>query len=199
VAQQITASLLRRPGRPGRIAEKPSIQRFAIFCNAKERNAMQKITPFLWFDGKAEEAANFYVSIFKNSKIGTVNRYGEHGPGPKGTVMIATFQLDGQNFIALNGGPQFKFTPAISLVVNCETQEEVDHFWEKLSQGGTTRQCGWLQDKFGVSWQIVPTALGKLMSDPDPQKTSRVMGALMQMQKIDIYGLQAAYEQARSK
>ena len=147
---------------------------------------MQKITPFLWFDGKAEEAANFYVSIFKNSKIGKVNRYGEHGPGPKGTVMIATFQIDGQDFIALNGGPQFKFTPAISFVVNCETQEEVDDFWEKLSQGGTKLQCGWLQDKFGVSWQIVPTALAKLMSDPDREKTSRVMQALMQMTKIDI-------------
>jgi predicted 3-demethylubiquinone-9 3-methyltransferase (glyoxalase superfamily) len=113
--------------------------------------------------------------------------------------MIATFQINGQSFIALNGGPQFKFTPAISFVVNCETQEEVDHFWEKLSQGGRIQQCGWLQDKFGVSWQIVPTALGKLMSDPDPQKSSRVMGALMKMQKIDIQGLQAAYEQAASK
>ena len=155
---------------------------------------MQKITPFLWFDGKAEEAANFYVSIFKDSKIGTVNRYGDHGPGPKGTVMIATFQLNGQDFIALNGGPQFKFSPAVSFVVNCETQEEVDHFWEKLSLGGTKQQCGWLQDKFGVSWQIVPTALGKLMSDPDREKTSRVMQALMQMTKIEIKGLQQAYE-----
>jgi predicted 3-demethylubiquinone-9 3-methyltransferase (glyoxalase superfamily) len=160
---------------------------------------MQGITPFLWFDGTAEEAAQFYVSIFKNSKIGTVNRYGEHGPGPKGSVMIATFQINGQNFIALNGGPQFKFTPAISFVVNCETQEEVDHFWEKLSQGGKIQQCGWLQDKFGVSWQIVPTSLPKLMSDPDPQKTSRVMGALMKMHKIDMHELQAAYEQAASK
>jgi predicted 3-demethylubiquinone-9 3-methyltransferase (glyoxalase superfamily) len=131
---------------------------------------MQRITPFLWFDGKAEQAAQFYVSIFRNSKIGTVNRYGEGGPGPKGTVMIAMFQIDGQDFIALNGGPQFQFTPAISFVVNCETQEEIDHFWEKLSEGGTIQQCGWLQDKFGVSWQIVPTALGKLMSDPDAEK-----------------------------
>jgi predicted 3-demethylubiquinone-9 3-methyltransferase (glyoxalase superfamily) len=160
---------------------------------------MQGITPFLWFDGTAEEAAQFYVSIFKNSKVGTVNRYGEHGPGPKGSVMIAAFQINGQNFIALNGGPQFKFTPAISFVVNCETQKEVDHFWEKLSQGGKIQQCGWLQDKFGVSWQIVPTSLFKLMSDPDPQKTSRVMGALMKMEKIDMHGLQAAYEQAASK
>lgn len=157
---------------------------------------MQKITPFLWFDGQAEEAAKFYVSIFKNSKVGTVNRYGEHGPGPKGSVMIATFQIDGQEFIALNGGPQFKFSPAVSFVVNCETQEEVDHYWEKLSQGGTKQQCGWLQDKFGVSWQIVPTALARLMSDPDRTKTSRVMGALMQMTKIDIQGLEQAYRAA---
>jgi len=155
---------------------------------------MQKITPFLWFDGKAEQAAQFYVSIFKNSKMGTVNRYGEGGPGPKETVMIATFQIDGQDFIALNGGPQFQFTPAISFVVNCETQEEIDHFWEKLSEGGRIQQCGWLQDKFGVSWQIVPTALGKLMSDPDAKKTGRVMSALMKMEKIEIKGLQQAFE-----
>ena len=154
---------------------------------------MQKITPFLWFDGKAEEAANFYVSIFKNSKIGQMSRYGEHGPGPKGTVMIATFQMDGQEFIALNGGPQFTFSPAISFVVNCESQEEVDDLWEKLSAGGMKRQCGWLQDKFGVSWQIVPTALPKLMSDPDREKTGRVMQALMKMDKIDIKLLQQAF------
>jgi predicted 3-demethylubiquinone-9 3-methyltransferase (glyoxalase superfamily) len=160
------------------------------------RNEMKGITPFLWFDGKAEEAARFYTSIFKNSKIGTVNRYGDHGPGPKGTVMIATFQINGQEFIALNGGPQFKFSPAISFMVNCETQEEVDNFWEKLSEGGQKMQCGWLQDKFGVSWQIVPTALAKLMSDPDREKTSRVMQALMQMTKIDIQGLERAFRQA---
>jgi predicted 3-demethylubiquinone-9 3-methyltransferase (glyoxalase superfamily) len=154
--------------------------------------SMQKITPFLWFDGKAEEAAKFYVSIFKNSKMGTVNRYGDHGPGPKGTVMIATFQIDGQQFIALNGGPQFKFTPAISFMVNCETQDEVDYFWEKLSQGGATQQCGWLQDQFGVSWQIVPTALVRLMNDPDNAKTGRVMKAMLQMTKIDIQGLEQA-------
>jgi predicted 3-demethylubiquinone-9 3-methyltransferase (glyoxalase superfamily) len=159
-------------------------------------NAMQKITPFLWFDGQAEEAARFYVSIFKNSKLGTVNRYGDHGPGPKGTVMIATFQIDGQDFIALNGGPQFKISPAVSFVVNCETQEEVDHFWEKLSEGGSKQQCGWLQDKFGVSWQIVPTALARLMSDASREKSARVMGALMQMTKIDIRKLQEAYEKA---
>jgi len=155
---------------------------------------MQKITPFLWFDGQAEEAANFYVSIFKNSKIGKVTRYGDAGPRPKGTVMIATFQVDGQEFVALNGGPQFKFTPAISFVVNCETQGEVDELWEKLSAGGATLQCGWLTDKFGVSWQIVPTALPRLMSDPDREKTSRVMKAMMQMTKIDIARLQQAYD-----
>jgi predicted 3-demethylubiquinone-9 3-methyltransferase (glyoxalase superfamily) len=155
---------------------------------------MQKITPFLWFDGKAEEAANFYVSIFRNSKIGKVNRYGDHGPGPKGTVMIATFQVDGQDFIALNGGPQFKFSPAISFVVNCENQQEVDELWEKLSEGGEKRQCGWLQDKFGISWQIVPTALPKLMSYPDREKTGRVMQALMQMTKIDIGKLEDAFQ-----
>src|SRR5450631_2093682 len=157
-------------------------------CAAKNSggNEMQKITPFLWFDGKDEEAAKFYVSIFKNSKIGKVNRYGDHGPGPKGTVMIATFQLDGQDFIALNGGPQFKFSPAISFVVNCETQGGVDELWERLSEGGEKRQCGWLQDQFGISWQIVPTALPRLMGDPDREKTGRVMQAMMQMTKIDI-------------
>src|SRR4029077_19979440 len=155
---------------------------------------MQKITPFLWFDGKAEEAMNFYVSIFKNSKVGRVTRYGEAGPGPKGTVMSATFQLEGQEFMALNGGPQFAFTPAISFFVNCETQEEVDELWGKLSAGGKKNRCGWLQDKFGLSWQIIPTALGKLMSDPDPEKSKRVMKAMLQMDKIDIRGLQQAYE-----
>lgn len=153
---------------------------------------MQRITPFLWFDNQAEKAAKFYVSIFKNSKMGTVNRYDDNGPGPKGSVMIATFQIDGQEFIALNGGPQFKFTPAISFVVNCETQQEVDYFWEKLSQGGATQQCGWLQDRFGVSWQIVPTALARLMSDPDRAKTGRVMSALMQMTKLEIAELEGA-------
>lgn len=156
---------------------------------------MQKITPFLWFDGNAEEAANFYVSIFKNSKIGTIGRYGEAGPGPKGGVMIVTFQLEGQEFTALNGGPQFKFTPAISLFVNCETQEEVDELWEKLAAGGRKDRCGWLQDKYGLSWQIIPTALGKLMSDPDPEKSGRVMKAMLQMDKIDIKRLQQAYQQ----
>jgi len=156
---------------------------------------MQKITPFLWFDDKAEEAMNFYVSIFKNSKRGRISRYGEAGPGPKGTVMVATFQLEGQEFIALNGGPQFKFTEAISFVVSCETQDEVDAFWEKLSEGGAKGQCGWLKDKYGLSWQVVPTALGKLMSDPDPEKSKRVMTAMLKMTKMDIQGLQQAYDQ----
>lgn len=129
---------------------------------------MQKITPFLWFDDKAEEAVNFYTSIFKNSKIVNITRYGEVGPGPKGTVMIGTFQLDGQEFIALNGGPHFTFSEAISFLVNCETQEEVDELWEKLSEGGEKVECGWLKDKYGVSWQIVPTVLGEMMNDPDP-------------------------------
>ena len=156
---------------------------------------MQKITPFLWFDDKAEEAMNFYVSIFKNSKRGRISRYGEAGPGPKGTVMVATFQLEGQEFIALNGGPHFKFTEAVSFVVNCETQDEVDAFWEKLSEGGSKSQCGWLKDKYGLSWQIVPTALGELMSDPDPEKSKRVMTAMLQMKKLDISGLKRAYDQ----
>jgi predicted 3-demethylubiquinone-9 3-methyltransferase (glyoxalase superfamily) len=156
---------------------------------------MQKITTFLWFDDKAEEAANFYVSLFKNSKIETISRYGDAGPGPKGTAMVVTFQLEGQQFTALNGGPQFTFTPAISLFVNCETQEEVDELWEKLSAGGRKDRCGWLQDKYGLSWQIIPTVLGKLMSDPDPAKSSRVMKAMLQMEKLDIKRLQEAYQQ----
>ena len=155
---------------------------------------MQKITPFLWFDGKAEEAMNFYVSIFKNSKVGRVSRYGDAGPGPKGSVMSATFVLDGQEFFALNGGPQYKFTPAISFFVNCETQQEVDDLWEKLSAGGSKDQCGWLKDKFGVSWQIVPTVLGKLLGDKDPQKANRVMQAMLQMKKLDIKSLQQAHD-----
>lgn len=156
---------------------------------------MQKITPCLWFDNQAEEAMHFYTSIFKNSRIGEVTRYGDAGPRPKGTVMTATFQLDGQEFIALNGGPHFKFTEAISFFVNCETQQEVDELWEKLSEGGEEVQCGWLKDKFGLSWQIVPTILGKLMNDPDPEKANRVTQAMLQMKKIDIEGLKRAYEQ----
>ena len=152
----------------------------------------QKITPFLWFDGKAEEAANLYVSLFKNSKVLSVTRYGDAGPGPKGTVMIATFQLDGQTFFALNGGPQFSFSPAISFLVNCETQEEVDELWEKLSEGGEKNQCGWLKDKYGLSWQIVPSVLGELMHDKDVEKSKRVMKAMLQMDKLDIKRLQQA-------
>ena len=155
----------------------------------------QKITPFLWFDNQAEEAVKFYTSIFKNSKVVKVSRYGEGGPGPKGSVMVATFELAGQQFMALNGGPQFKFTEAVSLVVNCETQEEIDEFWERLSEGGQKIQCGWLKDKYGLSWQIVPTILGELM-EGDPQKSQRMMQALMQMTKLDIEGLKKAYEGA---
>jgi len=156
---------------------------------------MQKITPFLWFNDQAEEATNFYVSIFKNSEILNVSRYGEGGPGTKGTVMSTTFRLEGQDFYALNGGPHFTFTPAISLFVNCETQEEVDELWEKLSEGGEKQRCGWLKDKYGLSWQIIPTTLGKLLRDKDPQKSKNVMHAMMKMEKIDIQKLKDAYEQ----
>jgi len=156
---------------------------------------MQKIVPFLWFNGQAEEAMNFYVSIFKNSKIKTLHRYGDAGPGPRGTVMSGAFELNGQEFMALNGGPQFTFTPAISFFVNCETQAEVDELWEKLSAGGEKSRCGWLRDKYGVSWQIIPTALGKMLGDPDRAKAGRVMQAMLKMDKIDIHGLQRAYEQ----
>lgn len=155
---------------------------------------MQKITPFLWCDDKAEEAANFYVSIFKNSRVLRVTRYGEAGPGPKGTVMVVEFQIEGQEFLALNGGPLFKFTEAISFVVNCETQEEVDYFWQKLSEGGAESQCGWLKDKYGLSWQVVPTILTELMQDKDASKSQRVMKAMLQMKKIDIKTLKQAYE-----
>ena len=157
---------------------------------------MQKIAPFLWFDGKVEEAMNFYTSIFKNSRITSVMRYGEAGPGPKGTVMGATFELEGQEFHALNGGPMFSFTPAISFFVKCETQQEVDDFAAKLSEGGEIQPCGWLKDPFGLSWQIVPTVLPKLLQDPDPEKSKRVMQAMMQMKKLDIAALQKAYDGA---
>jgi predicted 3-demethylubiquinone-9 3-methyltransferase (glyoxalase superfamily) len=156
---------------------------------------MQKITPFLWFDKQAEEAARFYVSIFKNSKIVDVTRYGGAGPGPQGSVMTVTFELGGQEFIALNGGPHFKFTEAISFSVNCKTQEEVDEFWRKLSDGGEEGQCGWLKDKYGLSWQINPTILGEMLSDPDPAKSKRVMEAMLKMKKIDIGRLKQAYDQ----
>jgi len=154
---------------------------------------MQKITPFLWFNDKAEEAIKFYTSIFKHSKIKSVARYGDAGPGPKGSVMTASFLLEGQEFVALNGGPIFTFTPAISFVVNCRTQAEVDRLWDNLSAGGEPGQCGWLKDKYGVSWQIVPTILVKLLSDRDPVKANRVMQAMLQMKKIDIAQLKQAY------
>jgi predicted 3-demethylubiquinone-9 3-methyltransferase (glyoxalase superfamily) len=156
---------------------------------------MQKITPFLWFDGKAEEAMNFYTSIFSDSEVLNIMRYGDAGPGPKGTVMSATFRLNGQEFIALNGGPQFSFTPAISFFVSCKTQEEVDQLWEKLSAGGTPQQCRWLTDKFGLCWQIVPTVLGEMLQDKDAKKSSRVMAAMLKMVKLDIDRLKQAYEQ----
>jgi predicted 3-demethylubiquinone-9 3-methyltransferase (glyoxalase superfamily) len=159
---------------------------------------MQKITPFLWYDGNAEEAANFYISIFKNSKMGKISRYGDAGPGPKGSVMSVTFQIEGQEYFALNGGPHFKFTPAISFFVNCETQQEVDDLWEKLSAGGRTDRCGWLQDKFGVSWQIIPSVLGQLLGDKDPQRANRAMQAMLQMTKIDIEKLQQAAAEGKS-
>lgn len=156
---------------------------------------MSKITPFLWFDNQAEEAMKFYTSIFKNSKVGKVARYGDAGPGPKGSVMTASFELDGEEFIALNGGPHFKFTEAISFVVNCEDQEEIDYYWKKLTAGGGQEsQCGWLKDKFGLSWQIVPTVLSKLLSDQDPKKGQRVMQTLMPMKKLIIADLQKAYD-----
>src|SRR5438552_14235311 len=158
-------------------------------------NITQKITPFLWFDTNAEEAANFYTSIFKNSSIDGKSYYGEGGPGPTGSVMVVAFTLNGQKFTALNGGPTYKLTEAISFMVNCESQEEVDHYWNKLTEGGQEVQCGWLKDKFGLSWQVVPTILSKLLSDPDPQKSQRVMHAMLQMKKIDIPALQKAYGQ----
>jgi predicted 3-demethylubiquinone-9 3-methyltransferase (glyoxalase superfamily) len=159
---------------------------------------MKKITPCLWFDNKAEEAAKFYVSLIKNSKIGGITRYGEEGAGasgrPAGTVMTVSFQLNGQEFLALNGGPQFTFSPAVSFIVNCDTQEEIDTLWDKLSEGGEKNVCGWLRDKYGVSWQIVPAVLGEMMQDKDAEKTERVMKAILQMAKIDIKTLQRAYD-----
>jgi predicted 3-demethylubiquinone-9 3-methyltransferase (glyoxalase superfamily) len=162
------------------------------------QNTMPRITPFLWFDNQAEEAVSFYTSIFSDSKVLNIARYGKEGAEasgrPEGTVMTIAFKLDGQDFVALNGGPHFKFTEAISFVVNCESQEEVDHYWEKLSEGGDKKaqQCGWLKDKYGVSWQIVPTVLTELLNDPDPEKSRRVMKALLEMKKIDIKTLKRA-------
>lgn len=155
---------------------------------------MQRITPFLWFDTQAEEAAKFYVSIFKNSRIKTVTSYGDAGPGPKGSVMTVVFELERHEFIALNGGPQYKFTEAISFSVDCKTQNEVDFFWHKLSQGGEPGPCGWLKDKYGLSWQVNPTILGEMLSDPDPKKSKRVMDAMLRMKKIVIADLEKAYQ-----
>jgi len=156
---------------------------------------MQKITPCLWFDTEAEEAAHFYTSIFKNSRIVDISRYGEAGPRPAGMVMTAAFELDGQEFTALNGGPDFKFNEAVSFQVSCETQEEVDEFWNRLTEGGEPGPCGWLKDKYGVSWQIIPTALNELLSDPDPEKSQRAMKAMLEMSKIDIEALRRAVAQ----
>jgi len=155
---------------------------------------MQKITPFIWFDNQAEEAMNFYVSIFKHSKVLDVSRYGEAGPGEPGSVMVANFQIEGQEFSAINGGPHFKLTPAISFMVSCETQEEVDKLWDALLEGGEAMQCGWVTDRFGVTWQIIPRILSQLLQDPDPEKSGRVMKAMMEMVKLDISGLQKAYD-----
>jgi len=161
---------------------------------------MQKITPFLWFDGKAEEAAKFYASIFKNSKIGKITRYGNEGyevhRRPVGTVMTVEFQIDGQKFVALNGGPEFKFTEAVSFAVGCKSQEEVDMFWEKLGEGGEESVCGWLKDRYGLSWQITPTILGEMLADKDPKKAGGVMAAMLKMKKIDIPTLKKAYDQS---
>ena len=156
---------------------------------------MQKIAPCLWFDGQAEEAMHFYTSIFRNSKVGDVTRYTEAGPGEKGSVLAVTFEIEGREFMGLNGGPNFKFSPAISFSVKCETQEEVDYYWSKLLAGGQPQQCGWLTDKFGVSWQIVPTALVEMLKDKDAEKANRVMQAMLKMVKLDIKTLRQAYEQ----
>ena len=156
---------------------------------------MQKITPFMWFNNQAEEAANFYTSIFKNSKLVSMTRYGADSPGQEGTVMTVTFQLAGQEFMALNGGPMFAFSPALSFFVTCETQAEVDEYWGKLTEGGEIEQCGWLKDKYGVSWQIVPAILGEMLQDKDPERSHRVMQAMLKMVKLDIAALKAAYEQ----
>jgi predicted 3-demethylubiquinone-9 3-methyltransferase (glyoxalase superfamily) len=160
----------------------------------KDAAPQQKIAPFLWFNDNAEEAMNFYFSIFKNSKVISVSRFGDAGPGPKGSVLAAQFQLEGQDFMALNGGPVFTFSPAISFFVNCGTQAEVDLFWEKLSEGGEKQPCGWLKDRFGVSWQIIPTVLTEMLRDKDPVKADRVMRAMLKMGRIDIAELKRAYK-----
>jgi predicted 3-demethylubiquinone-9 3-methyltransferase (glyoxalase superfamily) len=161
----------------------------------KGRFIMQKITPCLWFDTDGEEAATFYTSVFKHSRILSISLYGEAGPRPAGSVMTVSFELDGQSFVALNGGPDFTFNEAISFQVSCESQEEVDHFWDRLSEGGQEGPCGWLKDRYGVSWQVVPAALGELLGDPDPEKAQRAMKAMLQMSKIDIEALRQAAAQ----
>jgi len=155
---------------------------------------VKRITPFLWFDKDAEDAANFYVSVFPNAKIGSVSRYGEAAPGEAGSVMTVEFELEGQRFVALNGGPQYKFTEAVSFVIDCETQDEVDEYWEKLSEGGEKGPCGWLKDRYGLSWQVVPSVLPELLTDSDPEKAQRVMNAMLQMSKLEIEPLRRAYE-----
>lgn len=155
---------------------------------------MQKITPFLWFDNNAEEAIQLYTSLFKNAKVKDVVRYGPAGPGPEGTVMTASFEIEGQEFAVINGGPMYKFTEAVSFVIHCDSQEEVDHFWSKLSEGGQEQMCGWLKDRFGLSWQIIPRVMLQMFKDKDAQRSQRVMGAMMKMRKIDIPTLQAAYD-----
>ena len=157
---------------------------------------MKKITPFLWFNGNAEEAMNFYVSVFKNSKILGVTRYGDAGPGPKGTIMTANFELNGQEFVALNGGPQYTFSPAVSFVAHCESQQEVDELWGRLSEGGREDMCGWVTDKYGLTWQVVPTALIQMLNDKDARKSKSVMQAMLQMKKIDVPTLKRAYDAA---
>jgi predicted 3-demethylubiquinone-9 3-methyltransferase (glyoxalase superfamily) len=159
----------------------------------QEEKTMQKISPFLWFDNQAEEAVTFYTSVFRNSRIGKMTRYGEAGPGPAGSVMVAEFELEGLHFTALNGGPMFKFTEAISMSVDCKDQAEVDYFWSRLAEGGQPGQCGWLKDKFGLSWQVIPEALPRLLGDPDAAKASRVMQAMLQMTRVDVAKLEAAY------
>ncbi len=153
------------------------------------------ITPFLWLNGNVEEALNFYTAVFKNAKIINTRRYGDGWPGTEGKIMTATFQLEGQEFMVLDGGPQFTFTPAISFFINCTTQQEVDDLWDQLAEGGEAQRCGWLKDKFGISWQIIPAALGEMLNDPDHEKSRRVMQAMLEMDKIDIRELQAAYDQ----
>ena len=167
--------------------------RCQYFCDLTKLNFMQKITPCLWFDGKVEEAVKFYTSVFKDSKAKKMSYYGEAGPGKKGTAMTATFQLNGQDFMILNGGPMFKFNESISFVIDCKTQKEVDYYWDKLSAGGYKDRCGWVKDKYGVSWQIVPGILGELLADKDPAKTKKVMQAMLQMDKLDIKALKKAY------